>query len=105
MDVKERRINWIKKLKSDKYQQGDGSLLSVFGDEMCYCCIGVYLDGDVTWKPSDVMMTDNRDELYRQFRRETEISLDMQTHLISMNDERGRDFKFIARFLEVVWGL
>jgi hypothetical protein len=113
--IKQNRITWIKALRNPHYEgkQGTGLLRIIDDDDdEEFCCLGVACDSNsirpiTTWT--------NRGELTPSELSQLRMSCRMQDYLISMNDgeylyevrrsQVTRSFHFIARFLEVVWGL
>lgn len=133
-DILKHRIEWIYRLKSDKYTQHTFALATVLGydedtdrQQVGLCCIGVAVAGAHDWKwdsaadeeSNVIILTDDQSFHYDYFRaymgvpRKTlrpvdangKVTKDFLDHLVHMNDNRKRDFKFIARFLEIAWGI
>lgn len=95
----ERRKAWIRSLRSGSYNQVANSLyIEGYG----YCCIGVALS--IEGADDYSMERAEADGLfYNNFKAIYDVSKKLENYLIEMNDKRDRDFKFIARFLEVAW--
>jgi hypothetical protein len=118
-EVLNNRRTWIHALESDDYDQGRRALASFFENPLThrftYCCIGVacHVVGEID--NSDLIESSSN---YYTFERLVGIrnegdnpryddgSYDKLTHhLMHMNDSHKRSFKFIARFLRVLWGI
>lgn len=49
-DLKKR---WVEALRSGDYEQGDGALCRIYGDNALYCCLGVLVElvrGEDVWE-------------------------------------------------------
>lgn len=132
--ILEHRIAWINRLRSGKYTQHTNALATVTSrytaDDnqertLGHCCIGAAIDGMHEWDFSSAELTpytvlsDDQSYHYDYFRAYMGVprvvgsikfdgsltKRDFVDHLIQMNDTRHRSFKFIARFLEVYWGI
>jgi hypothetical protein len=125
----EKRAEWIKALRSGKYYQTTGQLFeSVYlpseegpaysndPQDFLYCCIGVAN----ACLHSDWLTTCHIVSYYERFRNELSINEQISYYLMAMNDggtafklgcvircstASSRDFKFIARFVEILTAL
>lgn len=125
-EVLNNRRNWIHALESDDYVQGRRALATLiryrdgdwqFKTRYEYCCIGVACK--VVGELDDSDLDDETSSSYLLFDRLMDISTTLDpdymysgrstatitNHLMTMNDTRKRSFKFIARFLRVLWGI
>lgn len=120
------RINWIRELREGNRKQGSDSLIDEWDG---YCCIGVACSIKGT---TDEELGCGYDSSYDLFCEWYGVEPKLKQYLIAMNDGTrvtvntdgsfvgdycingklirtknapSRDFKFIARFLEVAWGL
>lgn len=104
-EVRARRLAWIEALESDEYPQARYML----GNGCGYCCIGV---GGMVLLPADERRPHPRHGLplppvsaYERLGTVLDFDARFSIHLQDMNDDRERDFRFIARFLRKAWGL
>lgn len=90
---KEYKDKWLVALRSGKYSQGHGALLSESGQ---YCCLGVLVDiaGEMGnhYKQQGC--------LHPALTKATELPLKQQDMLVDMNDVHGKSFDEIADYIE-----
>ena len=98
---KELAMQWVKALRSGKYNQGRWQLRS---NQNQYCCLGVLCDisNKSDWvKPGHSWEYLGQDvELNFELREELGLSGRAMTSLIEMNDEDTRSFNDIADYIE-----
>jgi hypothetical protein len=119
------RRNWIHALESGDHAQGRRALSTLTNDpndpqylrtRFEYCCIGVacHVVGGLSLNIGETNTNYYLFERLMGLRNEGDNpryndfdgSYDKLTHhLMSMNDSHKRSFKFIARFLRVLWGI
>ena len=97
---------WIADLRSGRYRQGGGCLLS---DDGTYCCLGVLANAEVDgyWVRDDCGEWDlefgnGLSESVYLIRLSTDLGLpsSVQGYLVGLNDEEGFTFPQIADWLE-----
>lgn len=102
------RNKWVKALRSGKYKQGTGALVSPGNGQKKdrFCCLGVLCA--ITKKDMELADTGGfsyRGEyecgnLPRNFQEEIGLSDEQQKKLIAMNDITNDSFKRIATYIE-----
>lgn len=127
-----RRADWITALRSGKYHQVKGHLymptypFNPDGPKSGFCCIGVAakeLNSVSIQRSIDAGVTANYDSDYELVKSRMDMTQLHFDYLMSMNDANGdvyrpgvdkairkstsprRDFKFIARWLEILFAL
>ncbi len=116
--LRKNRLGWLAALESDEWQQGTGALVNqetvwdpgsgyvAVPETQSFCCIGVSRE---VLNPGWALTTNeyqvNNEWDYERVKDACGIDRRTVDHLIELNDERNRDFRFIARFLRKVWGL
>lgn len=97
---------WLKALRSGDYKQGSGCLKRVNENGTTYCCLGVLIDTLGTrWKKvagrTHLACRGNAvAALPADIKRQVGLSDKVESKLIEMNDQKGRSFKQIARYIE-----
>jgi len=94
---------WVAALRSGKYQQTQGTLTDGVG----FCCLGVacdVLNSDGWQREENVIFYsysgyEAAQSLPPSVREQLEISIDLELHLIKMNDN-GKTFSEIADYIE-----
>jgi hypothetical protein len=110
MDKKAKK-NWVRELRSNQYDQGEGALCQKIGNKVEFCCLGVLLHvedprpwqkdmaGDNTYWVGDEY--DEYDaELPESFRVKVGITHGEQQCLVDMNDVKKYTFNQIADWIE-----
>lgn len=99
--TQQQKDNWLEALRSGKYQQGTGDLMteSTGSIETQYCCLGVYcvvnhIDPE-TWAGNGCI--DWRTELGTT---SEDAPLNWHSALTHKNDILGEDFQQIAQYIE-----
>lgn len=101
MDLKI-KDKWVKALRSGRYKQGHGKLYLPW--ENSYCCLGVLCK--VLRKPIEEGATDISDDISTELAKELGLSrrvknyIDVESRLVALNDEEGKDFYEIADWIE-----
>lgn len=107
------RRNWIHALESGEYEQGTGLLVDKCDGKFFHCCIGVECVTNGGSNSESLFSLVSESDNYRLFEKRMGLkwsglgsdTKELTGRLISMNDERKRSFKFIARFLRVLWSI
>jgi hypothetical protein len=107
------KTDWIKALRSGEYKQTKEALRKEGG----YCCLGVLCDVIIkskrcdetarwegpyftTGTDSDGDLCQADGELPYDLARSLKISSGIESHLIAMNDDQGKNFQEIADYIE-----
>lgn len=114
-----KRERWLTALRSGEFLQGRGVLINAASEVPEYCCIGVYcalvpeLDSSIL-EDLRTLKYFNQHFGYDHFGADLGFGGKEATYLTAMNDARTRggrktakrrDFKFIARWAEIVFAL
>lgn len=112
------KAKWVAALRSQKYPQTHGALnrtVSVGSMLPGYCCLGVLCEVGVEAGVVERRQTPGRDVEYRHIAEGTfwvgtmpanetnrwaQLDQAAESDLTEMNDDGGRDFDFIANFIE-----
>ena len=95
---------WVKALRSENYQQGQGKLCDTKKDT--YCCLGVLacelglMEEDGRIHPRGSYVYGYRATVPNSILREVGLSDDDCGHLMHLNDISGRPFSEIADHIE-----
>lgn len=120
--LRARRLEWIGALESGQFRQGQGALFNqhvtrwdseypeeaveIDPDTESFCCLGVARRVITpTWMVGELVESEDGHRNYERVSNHLQLDGPVRTHLIDMNDDRGRSFPFIARFLRKIWGL
>lgn len=87
--LKKRYEKWLKALRSEKYEQCTGTLRQGPKTKRTYCCLGVAATACIGPMAG-----------YSKIQDHFSYSDQEQHKLISLNDSKGKNFKFIANYIE-----
>lgn len=104
------KTRWLKALRSEEYEQGTGTLRDSFDYEQSgyvpggvkrFCCLGVLCDiAGVRWKPGDEGCKFGKDSINDIGLTFFGLTDQDQELCVTLNDEKSRSFKQIARTIE-----
>lgn len=104
----ELKARWVAALRSGKYRQGRGSLVSasVLG-QLSYCCLGVAceifhkeLDVRKRYKDGEVYFDNNNHYLPNKISNTLKMGIEMEMKLANLNDVKNENFHEIADWIE-----
>ena len=95
------RENWIKALKSDKYEQTQGALCEISDANSSYCALGVackvlgYADEDL-----DGVLGFSSEDMWNEIPMNLKDRDELCGMIVEMNDDECLDFNKIADWIE-----
>jgi hypothetical protein len=111
-EIKKNRIKWVKALLSGRYKQTNGRLCRSIGQgNFKYCCLGVaYTTFRVkkvkfveTTGVESIKFEERLYDLSDNLREKLGIGTELENRLVSMNDNDGKSFREIGKFLQKTW--
>lgn len=104
----ELKARWVAALRSGKYRQGRGSLVSasVLG-QLSYCCLGVAceifheeLDVRKSYTDGEIQFDDSVHYFPQKVSNALGVGIETEMSLANLNDAENKDFEEIADWIE-----